>query len=266
MRTVNLRAGRTGVVCGFFLFQIAISSAFAQGVGTPPAADAATAPFGGCEPIGMTASGELVFPLECKHKIQLQPSPVASEEKAPAADDKPVTSADAKPAVSETAPETAAAADKPAVETKAAAVEDKPAPAAASETLASTDKLAAPAEQKPVEAKPAEPAVEKAGEKAQSPKAENAKAESQKPVKTASPRAAATAGNASAKPAAVRQARARQVVAMAKPAQPAAASAHVEEKAAAMQTAGLPACTHYRSYNPASKSYRGFDGRMYGCR
>jgi hypothetical protein len=33
-----------------------------------------------------------------------------------------------------------------------------------------------------------------------------------------------------------------------------------------MQTAGLPACTHYRSYNPASKSYRGFDGRMYGCR
>jgi hypothetical protein len=41
--------------------------------------------------------------------------------------------------------------------------------------------------------------------------------------------------------------------------------AHAEEKPAAVLTAGLPGCAHYRSYNPASKSYRGFDGRMYAC-
>jgi hypothetical protein len=79
MRSVSIKAGRTGMVCGFILFQIAVGSAFAQSTETPaaapvPAAEPTYVPFGGCEPIGMTASGELVFPLECKHKIQLQPA------------------------------------------------------------------------------------------------------------------------------------------------------------------------------------------------
>jgi hypothetical protein len=249
------------MVCGIFLFQVAFASAFAQGAEAPAAtsaADASNAPFGGCEPIGMTASGELVFPLECKHKIQLQPAPVASEEKAPVSDDKSVTTADAKPALTDPpAAAERAVEGKPTVETKAAAVEDKavaPAPAV-TETLAATDKLAISAEQTP-----AAPAVETAaGQKPAAAKAEDAKVESEKPLKKISRRVARTAAGTTGKQVAV-----KQVVAMAKPAQ-ASPSAHVPEKAA-VQTAGLLPCAHYRSYNAASKSYRGFDGRMYGCR
>ena len=53
---------------------------------------------------------------------------------------------------------------------------------------------------------------------------------------------------------------------MAKPVQAVATSAHAEEKPATVQTAGLLPCAHYRTYNAASKSYRGFDGHMYACR
>jgi len=275
MRTVSWKLGRAGVVCGFFLFQVAFGAAFAQSGDTPAAsvpsaaADAAkdTGPFGGCEPIGMTASGELVFPLECKHKINLPAAPVASEEQAPAAGDKPVVAAEAKPAAPEdkpvVTPEKTAIADKPAVETKAAAVEDKPAtaapaaevkPAVAPETLTATDKTPATAEHKPVEAKAEEPAaVEKAApEKAGNETAASEKAASEKPVKQAGRHAAKAIG--AGKPA-------KELVAIAKPAQANAASAH-----AAVQTAGLPACTHYRSYNAATKSYLGFDGHKYACR
>jgi hypothetical protein len=246
------------MVCGFILFQIAVGSAFAQSTETPaaapaPAAEPTYVPFGGCEPIGMTASGELVFPLECKHKIQLQPAPVASEDKAPVPEDK-VTSAETKPAVTDTPaamPEKAAVEDKPAVETKVA---DKP--AAAPETLAATDKMPVPAASVVEKAETAKSETAKV----ENTKAEATKAETGKPVTRASRRAA----NA-ARAAATRQVAARQVVAMAKPVHAVATSAHAEDKAT-VQTAGLLACTHYRSYNAASKSYRGFDGRMYGCR
>jgi hypothetical protein len=273
MRKLSFKAGQTGVVCGFFLLQVVISSAFGQSAGTlaaapaPPVDSADTkdsAPFGGCEPIGMTASGELVFPLECKHKIQLQPAPLASEEKTSIGDDKPVATGETNPAVVD-APDKAAG-DKPALEPKAATLEDKPitAPPAASdakpaaaETLAVVDKMPARAEQKPVEATPPQHAVDKAAsEKPEASKAENAKAESDKSLKKAGRRAAGKQG-------AAKQVAARQVAAMAKPV---AESAHVEEKSAAVRTAGVLPCAHYRSYNPASKSYRGFDGRMYACR
>jgi hypothetical protein len=281
MRSVTIKAGRTGMVCGFILLQVACGAAFAQSAETPaasaaPAAEPTYVPFGGCEPIGMTASGELVFPLECKHKIQLQPAPVASDDKAPAADDKPVTSAETRPAVTDTpAAMPEKAADKPPVETKAAAVEDKP--VAAPETLAVTDKMPAPAE-KAVEAKPAAAVVAKAEDakaedtkaedtkaedtKAEDTKAEAAKAETEKPVKRVSRRAARAAAT---RQAVAKQSVAKQFFAMAKPAQVVATSAHAEDKTATVQTAGLLPCSHYRSYNPASKSYRGFDGHMYAC-
>src|SRR3569833_545552 len=177
MRKLSFKGGQTGVDCGFFLLQVAISSAFGQGAGTlaaapaPPVDTADTkesGPFGGCEPIGMTASGELVFPLECKHKIQLQPAPLASEEKASIAGDQPVATGETRPAVVD-APEKAAG-DKPALETKAATLDDKPVTAppaaseakpAATETLAAVDKLPAQPEQKPVAATPSQHAVEK---------------------------------------------------------------------------------------------------------
>jgi outer membrane biosynthesis protein TonB len=262
MRRVSWKPGRAGVVCGIFLLQAAFGAAFAQSADTPAAAappaaaDAAkdTGPFGGCEPIGMTASGELVFPLECKHKLKLPAAPVASEE--PAVDNKPVAAAEAKPAAPEdkavVTPEKTAVADKPAAETKAAAVEDKPAPVASAaevkpvavqETLTTTDKTPAAAEHKSAEANAEAPAAME-------------KAASETPAKHSGRHAAKATG--AGKPA-------KQVVAVARPVQAQATSAHAAAPSA-VQTASLPACTHYRSYNAATKSYLGFDGHKYACR
>jgi hypothetical protein len=320
---VSLQAGRTGVLCAFVLLQIAGGPAFAQAAGTQAvAADAAkdAGPFGGCEPIGMTASGELVFPLECKHKIKLPDTPVASEEAAPISGEPPAVAAQPEPAASKAteartveiktveiktaeikAVEIKAAAtddkaaaapmqaadDKPGVDVNAAEiVQDKPVAAtaasvvdlkpAAPETLAATDKAVMPADRKPQDAKPAEVAGEKP---AQESLAQQNLAQD-KVVKRAGRRGlrtVASAGDpvaakqqAAAKPAVAKkvvakQVIANQVIAMAKPVQAVTPPAHAEEKPAAVQTAGLPGCAHYRSYNPASKSYRGFDGRMYAC-
>ena len=271
MRQASWKPGRAGIVCGFILSQVVIGAAFAQSAdapaaaAAPPAADAAkdTGPFGGCEPIGMTASGELVFPLECKHKIKLLATPVASEEQAPSAE-KPAV-AEANPSVTEDKPatvsETTVVEDKPAVETKAAVVEDKlapvaaapvtaePKPAAAPETLTATDKTPAAAEHQPVEAKPASPAMETAA-----PKAATAVTTETTASKTPAKHASRGAGK--------RAAAAKQVVATAKPVQGSIALAHAT---AQLQTAGLPACTHFRSYSAATQSYLGFDGHKYAC-
>src|SRR6266436_8535708 len=67
-------------------------------------------PPGGCKPIGLTVSGEVVFPLECKEFIERQkamiskPAPVetnpaAAELKPPTAEEKPAV-VEAKPAPS----------------------------------------------------------------------------------------------------------------------------------------------------------------------
>jgi hypothetical protein len=281
MRQVSWKPGRAGVVCGFILSQVVFGAAFAQGGdGLAAAAPAAAAmpapaeevakdpgPFGGCEPIGMTAAGELVFPLECKHKIKLPAAPVASEEQAPIAADKPAV-AETKPGVTDdkpaTAPETAVVEDKPTVETKAAAVEDKPAPVAAApvaaeakpfvapETLTATDKIPPAVERQPVAAKPASPAIEQAAPvQAAAGKATPEKAAGGTPAKHADRHVTKVAGIA------------KQIVDVAKPVPPSPALAHA---AAQLQTAGGPACAHFRSYNAATKSYLGFDGHTYACR
>jgi len=262
-------------MCGFILLQVACGAAFAQGAEAPaaasaPAMDAAkdSGPFGGCEPIGMTASGELVFPLECKHKIKLPAAPVASEEQAPAAADKPPSAAEAKPAATDDkpapTPEKAAVEDHAAVETKAAAaVEDKPAPVSAapvaadakptatSEVTSATDKTPAAAAHGPVEAKPAEQAAPKAA--------------SEKPAKQAGRRAATKVVNAGKQPV-PKQPVAKQVVAMVKSLQAIAGPSHAAQQAGPVQTASVSACMHFRSYNPVSKSYLGFDGHQHICR
>jgi hypothetical protein len=82
-------------------------------------------PPGGCMPIGLTASGEIVFPIQCKALIEqhrgkdVNPSPAAVEQKPAAVEQKPVT-VEQKPAT---------------VEQKPAAVEEKAA-ARQSETVA----------------------------------------------------------------------------------------------------------------------------------
>jgi hypothetical protein len=238
MRKLSLNAGRTGVLCGIFLLQIACGAALAETADTPgsavaPAApgEAAkdTGPFGGCEPLGMTASGELVFPLECKRVLhKTGETPVASDDKAGATP----AAAEAKPAdVKAAAPE-----DKPAVTLEKAATEEKP---------AAVETRSAAVEAKPAEASAAsnKPAV---ADKAL-PAAQEKAAEKAAPRKPSRHVASAAAGG--------------KQIAMVKPA---TAPSHVDR--GAVQTAGMPACVHYRSYNAASKSYLGYDGHMYACR
>src|SRR5579863_1349582 len=87
-------------------------AALAQTTGTvnpnpAPAEPAAKAdvPLGGCMPIGLTASGEIVFPIQCKEFIDRERSKAAVEQTPRAAEGKPAL-ADDKPGV---------AAQKPAV-------------------------------------------------------------------------------------------------------------------------------------------------------
>jgi len=64
-------------------------------------------PPGGCMPIGVTASGEIVFPLQCKgfierqHGIAFQEKPAVTDEKRHAAEEKPAAPAENPPAVGE---------------------------------------------------------------------------------------------------------------------------------------------------------------------
>jgi hypothetical protein len=164
----------------------------------------------------MTASGELVFPLECKRVIhRATETPIASDDKIAAPSDKP--------------------AEAQSAEVKLAGPDDKP---AAPEKMAVADK-------------PAEVTA------ATGPKPATA----EQPTQTATPKKPSRRASRAVGP--VDRQVAKQV-ALAKPAQ--AAPAKRADAKAAVRTAELPACTHYRSYNAASKSYRAFDGHMYACR
>lgn len=106
-------------------------------------------PPGGCMPIGLTASGEIVFPFQCKAFIERQR----------AANQKPVGAENEKPAAAEQKPDAAeektvakrpAATETPAiVEVKPAAAEEKPA-AAEEKTAAKQQGSMAPDNSKPV--------------------------------------------------------------------------------------------------------------------
>jgi hypothetical protein len=80
-------------------------------------------PPGGCMPIGVTASGEIVFPLQCMGFIERQQGtavrekPAATDQKRPAPEDNPAAAAEKPPAADEKPPVT---------EEKPAAVEEKP--------------------------------------------------------------------------------------------------------------------------------------------
>lgn len=182
-------------------------------------------PPGGCKPIGLTVSGEVVFPLECKEFIERQkamiskPAPVetnpaAAELKPPAAEAVRPPAAEEKPAVVEAKPGPSPTAEKPAVvEDKPAAVQDKPA--------AAEDKPAA-AEEKPEVTEP---------KTASKPPEDTAPDNSQASVKS-------------------------EPVPMPRRG----------ERRQREHTASTPNCMQYRTYNPASGTYRGFDGRTRPCR
>jgi hypothetical protein len=196
------------------LLTVTGGAALAQTTGTvnpgpAPAEPAAKAdvPLGGCMPIGLTASGEIVFPIQCKEFIDRERGKAAVEQTPRAAP----ALADDKPAVAEQKP--AVAGEKPATaEPKPALVEERP----------------ADAEQKPavVEEKPVPRQLEA----------------------VAPPQDAAPAiGKPTDKP----------VEAAAKPKR--------VNREAGKRASRSDGCSHFRTYDAASGSYRGYDGRRHPC-
>ncbi|WP_316235505.1 hypothetical protein [Bradyrhizobium sp. SZCCHNR1022] len=326
MRTLGRKAGRAGLLCGVVLFQVAVGVSLARsaepGGSSPSAGEVAkdqgkeSGPFGGCEPIGLTASGELVFPLECKKLIKKPAEAPVAEDKTPA-DDK---TASVNPAPS--VPSQAASADisagpevKPAAAaeavatTPAASAEPKQAAVADKQDAAQKVAVAEPAAGKPSLTKPSvkspsalapatkPPSARSSSSKPSSSKPSSAQPSSAKPssAKTAAANPPGTtpspAGASSGKPSSGKAAQAQAVVVaardaavkdagrtsrmvasrpmivIARPATATTASARLQaEGRPRLRTAGLPACVQFRSYNPATHSYRGFDGHIYACR
>jgi len=150
-------------------------------------------PPGGCMPIGLTSSGEIVFPIQCKEFIErhrempVEQKPAAVEEKAAAKQSEAAKQSQAL------APETSTAANKPA------AVEEKPA-TKQSEAARQSEEVA------PENSKPAT-----------------------RPVETV----------------------------------PLPRRAEHEPRQRVISSNG---CQHFRTYDPASGTYKGFDGRVRPCR
>lgn len=209
----NAPLRRIAVRCGVLLM-VTGGAALAQTTGTvnpgPALADPATkadVPLGGCMPIGLTASGEIVFPIQCKEFIDRERGKAAVEQTPRAAGGKPAL-ADDKPAVAEQKP--AVADEKPAAaEPKPAMVEERP----------------ADAEPKPavVEEKPAPRQLE-----AVAPPQDAVPAIGKKPVE-------------------------------------AAAVPKRVNREAFKRASRSDGCSHFRTYDAASGSYRGYDGRRHSC-
>ena len=166
-------------------------------------------PPGGCMPIGLTASGEIVFPFQCKAFIERQK---AADQKPAAAENVKPVAAEQKPGAAEektVAKQPAATETSAIAEVKPAAVEEKPAPAevkpaAAEEKPAAVEEKTAAKQQDRVAPDNGKPATE--------------------PVDT------------------------------------------VPLPRRAERTIGPPGCTHFRTYDSASGTYRTYDGRRRECR
>jgi BA14K-like protein len=238
-------ARRAGMLCGLLLAVIG-SVALAQTsspaeTGTAPAHPSAKddePPPGACKPIGLTVSGEVVFPLECRdfierHKAMTErpPAPPETRPAAAAAEAKPVAP-EAKPATVEVKPATA--------EVKPATAEEKP--TGSTEEPAAVEEKPAAVEAKPLpaETKPAAETTPAAAETKPAPKEET-------PLAKQSAEATADDAKPAVKP-------------------DDTASRKRADNRPHDRSAGPPGCTRFRSYNAASGTYRDFDGRTRPCR
>src|ERR1700730_17287581 len=218
-RPLALQIGWVGAL-GLVLLGIVSGAALAQTIGSvnptaapaePPAKE--EPPSGGCMPIGLTVSGEIVFPFQCKEFIERQKAAhqkaAAEENQKPIAADQPIAG-DRKPDAAEekAVAKQPPATEKPAItEVKPAAAEEKP--AAAEEKPAAAEEKTAAKQQESVAPDDSKPATETVGT-VPLPKRFN------------------------------REARERAI--------------------------GPPGCMHFRSYDPASGTYRTFDRQRPQCR
>jgi hypothetical protein len=119
MRAITPLVATTFAVSASGAFALAIlsGSALAQTTGTvnpsptpPETSTKEDVPSGGCMPIGMTASGEMVFPIQCKGIIErehgkvVEQKPAAVEEKPVAVEEKPAAKQSEAPALESITP------------------------------------------------------------------------------------------------------------------------------------------------------------------
>jgi hypothetical protein len=187
-------------------------------------------PPGGCMPIGLTAAGEIVFPIQCRALIErargnaVEQKPAAAGGKSATLEEKPAA-LEQKPAAVEEKP--AAAEQKPAtMEAKPTVVEAKPTigearPGTVEEKPAAAEAKPAAAEEKPAAAE----------EKTAAKQSDDVAPEDSKPANQS-----------------------LETVPLPK---------HGERR---QRAASGESCTRYRTYDAASGTYRGFDGRTRPCR
>ena len=114
--TSTVQIVRAGALC-LVLLTVTGGAALSQTIGSVNQAAPAEAPAGGCMPIGLTVSGELVFPFQCKEFIERQKS---ADQKTAGDDKRKPTAADQKPDAAE---ENTAEGKPAAAQAKPAAVE-----------------------------------------------------------------------------------------------------------------------------------------------
>jgi hypothetical protein len=225
-RLLAFETGRAGALgCVLLAAMSGVALAQTTGAVNPTATSAEPAvkvepPPGGCMPIGLTVSGEIVFPFQCREFIERQRAEnqkpaVAQGEKPDAAEDNTTAKQPAvaeKPVIDEVKPAAAEEKTTPAETTPVVAEK----PVVAEEKAAVAEEKAAVAEEKPAIKQPDSPAPQ--------------------------------SGKPAARPVAAAPLQKRAENEPRKP------------------TVGPPGCMHFRSYDPASGSYRSFDGRRASCR
>jgi hypothetical protein len=250
-RLLALPAGLASRVCVLCSVLMMLTGAAARA----QSADPATAPSAqdeatrGCEPIGLTASGEIVFPFRCKDTVERQH----------AAATKP---SEPKPAV---------AAAAPAVQEKLQAKPQAQPVAAAAKTTAVHPVHTANA--KPVAIHPAGPAPKAAKPAVQpvdtvhSPKNPDKNLEKTADARTTgktTDRTTEKTAEAKATEAKTDEAKsAESKSAETKPVETTKSIPQVAGKAHART--GPPGCTQFQSYNAVSATYLGFDGQRHPC-
>jgi hypothetical protein len=201
----------------------------------PSVQDEAT---GSCEPIGLTASGEIVFPFRCKDRVARQPAaaskPADPKPAAAAVQEKPQAKLQAKPQAQPVAAAAKMTAVHPAHAANAKPVAIHPAGVAS---------VAAKPAAQPVDAAHSPKTLEKSVEKTTEAKTSEAKTSETKTT---------DANTAEAKPA------------EAKPVETTKSIPQVAGRA--HERMGPPGCTQFQSYNAVSATYLGFDGQRHPCR
>ena len=201
-------------------------------------------PPGGCTPIGVTVSGEIVFPMTCKdfierHKAKDRASTAAEAETKPPEASKAPDAVEADKAL--TTGEASKAADALQADKASATGEANRAPAKADVSGAPA---AAEASTAPTAADPGKP-----------------------DEKDAKPAAAAKAAADVAAPPGTRQAAVAPATedTVKSSAEPATTAALSKRTRARNRVAGSPGCTRFRTYDAASATYRDFGGHRRSC-